>query len=278
MVTEDHGVRQRSTNTHQPHRDAHDRAHRTNKERSTHWGGTPSFFLHNPPIRLFLCHSHSVRTPLATVAVTMCCRQRPQPVHCLGDERRSDTRSASIRLCVCPSRPPLPRCSPALWPLLALLPITPRLSSSVPVSPPPLFPCMLPASCFFFSPLSFSEGLGGAVTRKKNNTTEINKPLPLFPSPYLPPHHCLPATTVTTNTPLHMQTFRWGHGGVKYDIFNFIVMISMLKKVMFVLHITITQNKTSVGGRFSLKEVQAVSFADAPKLKTQLMLLKHMMK
>lgn len=36
----------------------------------------------------------AVRTPLAPVAVTMRCRQRPQRAHCLGDEH---TRSASTR-------------------------------------------------------------------------------------------------------------------------------------------------------------------------------------
>lgn len=67
-------------------------------------------------------HSHSVRTPLAPVAVTMRCRQRPQHIHCsLHDERRTDT--SSIRPCVRPSRSPFPRLTPVCRPLLILLSI-----------------------------------------------------------------------------------------------------------------------------------------------------------
>lgn len=135
-----------------------------------YWGKTPSFFLSTPHTPFStsssfspLCYSHSARTPLAPVAVTMCCRQRPQHVHCLGDERRTDTRSASIRPCVSPSFSPSPRLSPVSRPLLILL-------TSVPHSPSFLF-------------LSQSPSLSSFPISVFLPPPEINKPLPLLPHP-----------------------------------------------------------------------------------------------
>lgn len=130
-----------------------------------YWGKTPSFFLSLSTSSSFspLCYSHSARTPLAPVAVTMCCRQRPQHVHCLGDERRTDTRSASIRPCVSPSFSPSPRLSPVSRPLLILL-------TSVPHSPSFLF-------------LSQSPSLSSFPISVFLPPPEINKPLPLLPHP-----------------------------------------------------------------------------------------------
>lgn len=54
------------------------------------------------PLLLF-----SVRTPLAPVALTMRCRQRPQRVHCLGDDGDA--------LCLYPTvRPSVPPASAAI--------------------------------------------------------------------------------------------------------------------------------------------------------------------
>lgn len=150
MITEDHGVRQLAANTHRPHTDAHDRAERTTIHTHTredihrgriyllggrhHLSFYLSYFLPSSSLSLFLCHSGSVRTPLAPVAVTMRCRQRPQHVHCLGDERQTDTRSASIRPCARPSLPPLPCLSPVSRLLLILLTIFPGSPSSLSLS------------------------------------------------------------------------------------------------------------------------------------------------
>lgn len=154
-----------------------------------YWGKTPSFFLSlSTPHTPFstsssfspLCYSHSARTPLAPVAVTMCCRQRPQHVHCLGDERRTDTRSASIRPCVSPSFSPSPRLSPVSRPLLILL-------TSVPRSPSFLFLSQSPALSSFsisvFLPPPPPWAQEAQLPFKKRKKTEINKPLPLLPHP-----------------------------------------------------------------------------------------------
>lgn len=103
------------------------------KAHAIYGGKTPSFlFLFNPPtLVLRLCHSHSVRTPLAT----MCCRQRPQHVHCLGDERRTGTRAASVSPYVRPSLPSLTRRCGESRPLLMPRPIVPGSQSSVSPSP-----------------------------------------------------------------------------------------------------------------------------------------------
>lgn len=148
--------------THINHTQTHMIKHREEPCKDPHtdyWGKTPSFFLslstpHTPfPFSTSsssfspLCYSHSARTPLAPVAVTMCCRQRPQHVHCLGDERRTDTRSASIRPCVSPSFSPSPRLSPVSRPLLILL-------TSVPRSPSFLFLSQSPSLSPLFLSLS----------------------------------------------------------------------------------------------------------------------------
>lgn len=167
-----------------------------------------SFYLSSflpPPPSLFLCHSRSVRTPLAPVAVTMRCRQRPQHVHCLGDERQTDTRSPSIRPCVRSSLPPLPRLSPVSRPPLILLTIFPHAPSSLSLSP-----SFSPSASFFF-PLWAQE-----AQLPSKNTTEINKPLPLPPSPSLQlslPLLALPPCYYShnTHTPSHMCLFCLGH-------------------------------------------------------------------
>ncbi len=149
---------------------------------SVYWEGTPSLFLSLllPPPSLFLCHSLSVRTPLAPVALAMRCRQRPQHVHCLGDERQADTRSASIRPCVRPSLPPFPRLSPVSWPPLILLTIFPRSPSSLSLS----LSLFLRLPAFFFSPV----GSGGAVTIKKHyRNKQTPPPTSLVLSPALSP-------------------------------------------------------------------------------------------
>lgn len=150
MVTEDHGVRQLAANTHRPHAHTHDQTESaqphthvkdTQRKDLSIEGGERhhlSFYLSSfllPPSLLlslfFLPFSLSVRTPLAPVAVTMRCRQRPQHVHCLGDGRQTDTRSGSICPCVCPSLPPLPRLPPLSRPPLMLLTAFPRSPSSL---------------------------------------------------------------------------------------------------------------------------------------------------
>ncbi|MED6234407.1 hypothetical protein ATANTOWER_028973 [Ataeniobius toweri] len=190
MVTEDHGVRQFPTNAHQPHRDTHDQPNRTNmyeKAHAIYRGKTPSFLLlFNPPppiLLLCLCHSHSVRTPLAT----MCCRQRPQHIHCLGHERRTGTRAASVCPCVCPSLPSLTRRFRQSRPLLMLRPIVPCSQSSVSIS--------LHPTTFVFSPVDS----GGAVIIKKKGNKQTPPPisLALAPSPS-------PASLLLQSQQLHL--------------------------------------------------------------------------
>lgn len=174
MVTENHGVRQVATNAHQPHRDTHDPADRANVKTSTHYllmEDTIFLSIQPPPLLLFLCHSHSARTPLATVAVTMCCRQWPQHVHCLGNERRGGTRSASIRPCVRPSLPSSARCSRACRPMLM-----PRVSSSAGLNHPSP---SLPPSLRTRLPLFFFSGLRGRSCHLKKSYKIKQTPPPI---------------------------------------------------------------------------------------------------
>lgn len=179
MITQNHSVRQPATNTHRPHTNTHHRAGReqSHTETDTHthleWILDTSFpILPPPPPFSSTIPWLSLRTPLAPVAVTMCCRQRPQHVHCLSGERRRDTHTLCLwRLHVSLTASPVLRLSGVWSRRIMLLTIVLR---------PPSFLLLL-------SLLFFPLGLGGAVSIK-NTTTEINKPLPLplQLSPHLP--------------------------------------------------------------------------------------------
>lgn len=102
----------------------------------------------------------------------MCCRPWPQHVHCLGDERRAGTRSASICPRVRPSLPPSAHWSWASRPRLMLRPIVRSSQSSV--------SCLFlpPASRYSFTFVFLLWTQGAQLPLKKKKESYRNKQTP----------------------------------------------------------------------------------------------------